>query len=172
MEKELSEAIEKISSGLTWHSSLVKLAGGGQVAFLPDSHWLSGIAFHYASLANQDSWKFEMYGTSSVQMCKFTSGTFHEWHSDALGFKDAKQLSRKLTIIIDYQSGKSGVSGGNLELLLTEQDSSEKIVKLDRKIDEDLSVHVFPSYIPFRVSEISKGEREFILCWGLGPQFV
>jgi hypothetical protein len=44
MEKELSEAIEKISSGLIWHSSLVKLAGGGQVAFLPDFHWLSGIS--------------------------------------------------------------------------------------------------------------------------------
>lgn len=172
MEKELSEAIAKISSLLTWHSSLVKLAGGGQVAFLPDYHWLSGIAYHYASLANQENWNFELYGTSSLQVCKFTVGNLHDWHIDALGFKDAKQLSRKLTIIIDYQTNKSAVSGGNLELLLTEQDSSERIFTLDRKVDADFSVHVFPSYIPFRISEVTTGEREFILCWGLGPKFL
>ena len=91
---------------------------------------------------------------------------------DVLGFVDSKKLSRKLTIVIDYQLGRPSFKDGNLEILLTEQDGEQKIVRLDAKEEGHLSVHVFPSYIPFRTTGISEGMREYIICWGLGPRFV
>jgi hypothetical protein len=172
LERETAQAISTLTNKLTWHSSLTKLAGSGNTAFLPDTHWLSGVAYHYASLANQENWRFEMYGTSSLQVCKFTPETSHDWHIDTLGFKDSKQLSRKLSIIIDYQLHRDISKGGNIELLLTEQDGDQKITRLDSSAEDQLSVHVFPSYIPFRTSSVLEGTREYLVCWGLGPQFV
>lgn len=170
-ENDICRAIQGIAQKATWHSKVVQLAGEGECAFFPDQHWLSGFAFHYAATANNENWNFSILGTSAVQICRYREGEGHEWHIDALGYKHSSMLDRKLTVVIDYQTERDDLVGGDLELMLTPQDHAEKIVKLVNLGDSG-AVYIFPSYIPFRINPVARGVREFAICWALGNQFV
>lgn len=170
-EKDICVAIQEIVRQANWHSKIIQLAGDGQCAFFPDHHWLSGFAFHYAATANNDNWNFDIVGTSAVQICKYGEGEGHSWHIDSLGYKHSSMMDRKLTIVIDYQTDKQNLIGGDLELMMTPQDQPETFIKL---VNQGLSgaVYIFPSYVPFRINPVSKGTREFAVCWALGNKFT
>ncbi len=170
IEEGIARGLKAHMVDYVWHAPLLKLAGGGECSFLPDTHWLSGVAYHYAALANQQEWGFDLNGSSAIQACRYMPESDHDWHIDSLGLHIAGGLTRKLTVVIDCQVDRHVAKGGHIELLLSEQDSGKKIIRLDN--DAPLSVHVFPSYIPFRTTAVTQGERYYWLCWGLGSRFI
>jgi hypothetical protein len=168
-ENGLDSCIDGISRDLVWHGSELGLSGEGSTAFLPDTHWISGLMFHYAAMANNEIWNFHIVGSSSVQFSSFDQEKGYDWHIDTLGFSINSGLSRKLTVIIDF-GGSSQSKGGDIEVMASQQNGPQRIINLSNNAKS--SLHVFPAFLPWRLNRVIDGNRKLIVGWILGNSFI
>jgi PKHD-type hydroxylase len=118
------------------------------------------IAATYILNANKSAdWNFNLTHMNSVQVGKYSEGSFYDWHNDLKIDKnndDQRKLSLSLVL-----SDPSDYEGGDLELSgATEQP----------KIGQG-SIIVFPSLIDHRVTPVTKGTRYSMVAWMHGPAF-
>jgi predicted 2-oxoglutarate/Fe(II)-dependent dioxygenase YbiX len=136
------------------------------VGFFEQDHWVHGILYHYAILANKSAWRFPITVPSSAQIAVYKNGSFFDWHSDNAPAQEGDLFERKISVVMNI-SGQSW-GGGILEL----QPEWSAMTSEPKGIKDEFtpgSIVVFPSSAPHRVTTITDGERITLTSWILGP---
>ncbi len=69
LEPNFYSLIESIHENVSWHSNMIRLSGDGETAFLPDTHWLAGLIFHYGAIANSEAFGAQMGAYYKLNLC-------------------------------------------------------------------------------------------------------
>lgn len=136
------------------------------VGFFAQDHWVHGVFFHYAVLANNRSWGLPIIAPSPAQAAIYREGSFFDWHSDNAPAQQGDTVERKISVVINI-SGQT-FSGGILELQPEWGSFASEPMRLIQHSTPG-SVAVFPSLAPHRVTAITAGERITLTSWILGP---
>ena len=91
---------------------------------------------------------------------RYKEGDFYEWHYD-VNWEGTTLYDRKLSLVIQL-SDEEDYEGGNFEFKDLEQPVGFR---------SQGSILVFPSYITHRVTEVTKGQRNSLVCWMEGPRW-
>ncbi|MBL4708223.1 MAG: 2OG-Fe(II) oxygenase [Flavobacteriales bacterium] len=129
-----------------------------------DNNEGNGWLYHkLATLAintNNQHYCFDILGFhQELQLTKYTTGDFFEWHLD---FGAGNISARKLSITIQLSDSEE-YEGGDLQFMI-----NQKVVSAPRKKG---TVIIFPSFIMHRVTPITKGIRQSIVGWVSGPPY-
>jgi PKHD-type hydroxylase len=128
-----------------------------KVSWFETNSWVAGILQHYAFLANDQAWKFNLSGVQKPQFTIYEPGGFYNFHEDA---SQISTLMRKISIVITI-TDPSTYEGGNFEF-------ADGTVPDIRSVG---SILVFPSFISHRVAPVTEGIRYSLVCWVEGPGF-
>jgi len=134
--------------------------------WIPNTHWISGMMFHFVNIANQLNFNFDLeMWCGDIQYTIYEgSGTYYDWHSDfSPDFN--KDFVRKLSISL-MLSSVSDYEGGELELDMGKGDNKNAKFKLDTG-----DLVVFPSNMWHKVNPITSGKRVCLVGWFGGPPF-
>ncbi len=105
------------------------------------------------------AYQFDLLGfMSGIQFTKYHTGDFYDWHLDigAAGYSTRKlSLTVQLTDPAEYD-------GGDLEFMFAK----------GFQCRERGSITVFPSYLPHRVTPVTRGTRMCLVTWVDGPAFT
>jgi len=111
--------------------------------------------------ANNARFKFDVQGFLDVDapmIMKYTKGGHYDWHVDT----GNSVCHRKLSFTIQLSDSKD-YEGGDVEFIRT---------KVDTKGFRQKGVCIiYPSFLPHRVSKVTKGTRHAIVGWIHGPTF-
>lgn len=111
--------------------------------------------------ANGARFKFDVQGFLDVDapmIMKYTKGGHYDWHVDT----GNSVCHRKLSFTIQLSDDKD-YEGGDVEFIGT---------KVDTKAFRQKGVCIiYPSFLPHRVSKVTKGTRHAIVGWIHGPTF-
>ena len=111
--------------------------------------------------ANNARFKFDVQGFLDVDapmIMKYTKGGHYDWHVDT----GNSVCHRKLSFTIQLSDHKDYV-GGDVEFIGT---------KVDTKAFRQKGVCIiYPSFLPHRVTKVTKGTRHAIVGWIHGPTF-
>ena len=110
--------------------------------------------------ANRNAFNFIVDFLPDIQFAEYEKGCFYTWHHD-INWDSSSLYDRKLSIIIQL-SDPSTYEGGNFEFKELEQPQGFR---------DQGSVLVFPSYNVHRVTEVTEGVRNSIVCWMEGPRW-
>lgn len=110
--------------------------------------------------SNQKFWGMDLAGyAEQLQFTQYTAGGDHyDWHTD---IGDGVLSLRKLSVTIQLSDPET-YQGGDLEL----RGGVEVTANRDRG-----NVTIFPSWMPHRVTPVTKGERFSLVVWISGPPF-
>ena len=143
------------------------------VSWLSDQ-WIYDLILPYIKDANtQAGWNWNFDCIEPIQFTKYGIDQFYDWHpdggSDCLSVYTNQSDStkngkiRKISVTInlvdgnDYEGGSFqfdlGISGG---------------IQTCDQIKPKGSIVIFPSFIPHRVTAITKGTRYSLVMWALG----
>lgn len=134
--------------------------------WIPNTHWISGMMFHFVNVANQLNFNFDLQmWCGDIQYTIYEgSGTYYDWHSDfSPDFN--KDFVRKLSISLMLSSSED-YEGGELELDMGKGDNQNAKFKLDVG-----DLVVFPSNMWHKVNPIISGKRVCLVGWFGGPPF-
>lgn len=134
------------------------------VTFLqPDNETHAPIIHKLAQLAiqvNQQRYGFDLSGIyEPLQIAQYGIKDFFDWHTD---FSNGQASTRKLSLSVQL-SEPSTYEGGDLQFKI-----NTKEVHAPKTLG---SVIVFPSFVPHRVTPITKGTRKSLVAWITGPHF-
>jgi PKHD-type hydroxylase len=168
------------------------LYGGGinldirnsSTTWIPDSHWIHGLVWHYLMKANRENFLYDVDGFDggNLQYTRYEEGQFYTWHNDAdievsqhLGFprsneekvnnfltKNTERM-RKLSVVLQLSSPHD-YEGGNLQLMTSGR--STYFAPRTRG-----AIIVFDSRASHRVLKVTKGVRKSIVGWAVGPRW-
>ena len=114
-----------------------------------------------AKQANNARFKFDVQGFLDVDapmIMKYTKGGHYDWHVDT----GNSVCHRKLSFTIQLSDDKDYV-GGDVEFIGS---------KVDTKAFRQKGVCIiYPSFLPHRVTKVTKGVRHAIVGWIHGPTF-
>ena len=129
------------------------------------SSFIADILWSYAKEANRNAFGFDVDYFSEIQYTTYfgSEGGKYEWHHDTFWGNDSK-YDRKITVVIQM-SDPEDYEGGVFEL--DGQYEGPNLQDLQRRG----TVLVFPSFIPHRVTEVTKGVRKTLITWVEGPKF-
>lgn len=116
----------------------------------PDSDWLFSILHPYIEHMNR-RFDFEVAGYSEAQVLRYNVGQQYDWHVD-MG-RDERS-TRKLSLVVQL-SEHEDYDGGELQC-------TPDLGPCPRTLG---SLIVFPSFIPHRVTEVTRGERMSLVAW-------
>lgn len=103
--------------------------------------------------ANTNIYDFSLLGIIDQdfpQVFKYSAGDFYNMHIDI----NSMAISRKITFIIDL-SDPTEYEGGQIEFLNVEIDP--------QVINEQGSCLIFPSYLPYSITPITKGTKHILV---------
>jgi hypothetical protein len=146
------------------------LARSSLVGFFSPDHWINGILYHYAAIANARSWRFSLIAPSPAQYATYKESSHFEWHVDYAPATNAQAIERKITVILEL-SNSSEYSGGRLELL-SDWAAADRPSTNPMENATSGSIVVFPSLTPHRVTPVLRGERRTITSWIVGPPLL
>lgn len=127
--------------------------------------WLYQRLMQYASEANDTLWHFDL--VSAPEMIQYTEYDANElghydWHQDigpGLPSHRKVSLTVQLSDANDYEGGHLQIwQGGNLESALVTPRGAGNVV-------------IFPSYMPHRVSPVTRGIRRSFVLWVGGSHY-
>ena len=130
-----------------------------QVSFIKDEGAIE-LVRHYLIEANRNAFGFDVNYIPALQFGEYSEGSFYNWHHDINWDGDAA-FDRKLSIIIQL-TDENEYEGGNFEF---------KYIQTPESCRKQGSVLVFPSYNEHRVTEVTKGVRNSLVCWMEGPRW-
>lgn len=134
--------------------------------WIPNTHWISGMMFHFVNVANQINFNFDLeMWCGDIQYTIYEgSGTYYDWHSDfSPDFNN--DFVRKLSISL-MLSSSDDYEGGELELDMGKGDNVNAKFKLDVG-----DLVIFPSNMWHKVNPITSGKRVCLVGWFGGPPF-
>jgi predicted 2-oxoglutarate/Fe(II)-dependent dioxygenase YbiX len=115
-----------------------------------------------AQQANGARFKFNLAGfldNDTPMIMRYKKGGHYDWHTD-LG---NKVCHRKLSFTIQL-SDSDDYEGGDIEFI------GSKVDKL--ALRQKGTCIIYPSFIPHKITKVTKGERLAIVGWIHGPTFV
>jgi len=135
-----------------------------------NEQWVYDLIWEYMSSANkQAGWNYNIVAAESCQITRYTKKGFYTWHKDGTGshkevhsmpgneFLDGNTRKLSMSILLN-----SDFEEGNFEIF-----SDYTVPKFEKG-----SIIVFPSFIPHRVTPVTKGVRYSLVTWFLGPPFI
>lgn len=140
------------------------------VGFLSAEHWVNGLVTHYARLANDSTWRLDIIGSNGAQYGTYRRGDFFDWHKDEFDMPHGDLspahligLNRKLSVVVNLTDPRR-YRGGDLLL----KDTFGNVVTV-AGLRARGSVIVFPSSVPHIASPVTRGVRQSLVAWILGP---
>jgi len=103
--------------------------------------------------ANDQIYNFDLLGIIDQdfpQIYKYTEDCYYDWHIDI----NILAPTRKITWIINLSDQKD-YEGGDIEFLNT--DTSE------HNTNEKGKILIFPSFTPYKINKVTKGEKKIII---------
>ena len=147
-----------------------------QVCFFGGEQWLIDLMWSYMEEANkQAGWEYDIDYVEDMQLTKYGEGMYYKWHYDGLGDhngvfgKDYPELLQgrvrklSLTLLLNNE-----YEGGHFEFTENHDENTE-VQRPD--FNNAGSIIVFPSHLEHRVTEITKGTRNSLVAWFIGPPF-
>ena len=120
--------------------------------------WVDELLVSHIRIINEELYEYNLSGLiERPQLLRYNAGSIgYDWHVD-IGNGDASNRKLSLSIILntDDEGGKLQFFGNGI------QDFT--FAKGD--------IVAFSSFIPHRVTQITKGERWALVAWFSGPQF-
>lgn len=124
-----------------------------------DFTWLYDMLAQYVVSANNDYFKYNITGfMEKVQYLHYgedIGGGHYDWHLDC----GSAIATRKLTVIVQL-SDPSEYEGCVTEIMFNNNVDQRKG-----------AITVFPSWLPHRVTQLTKGNRDALVAWVNGPTF-
>lgn len=148
-----------------------------QVTWLNDQ-WIYNEIIPFIHKANENAgWNFQFDWAESCQFTRYKLNQFYDWHVDSYNdpYYTPTDLNfhgktRKLSVTCQL-SEPEDYKGGELEFHYINEDPTKKeILKFNKPIPKG-SIIVFPSFVPHRVTPITKGKRYSLVIWNLGYPF-
>jgi len=175
--KEISEVIQNSFDEVNLASQSIVYSGKqnkGAISsirecknfWIPNTHWVSGMMFHFVNVANQINYNFDLQmWCGDIQYTIYDGpGTHYDWHTDfSPDFN--KDFVRKLSISLMLSSSED-YEGGELELDMGKGTNKNAKFKLDVG-----DLVVFPSNMWHKVNPITSGKRVCLVGWFGGPPF-
>jgi len=146
-----------------------------------DEQWIYEIVNPYLQEANEKSlWKFDVDWSETLQFTVYETDGFYDWHIDSGGdesfaYKDDRinfnNKIRKISMTMCLNNPKE-YEGGELQFDFGRDGSGKKldIITCD-EIKSQGSMVFFPSFVPHRVTPVTKGTRYSLVMWTLGKPF-
>ena len=147
-----------------------------------NEQWLYDLLYPFLIEANQDAgWNFEVDWSETLQFTVYKQGGFYNWHRDAglddsYAYKDKSEnfdgKIRKISMTLLLNDPKD-FEGGDLEFDYgrDEQGKMEDRLNICKEARSQGSIIFFPSFIPHRVTPVTKGTRYSLVMWTLGKPF-
>jgi PKHD-type hydroxylase len=147
--------------------------------------WFYQILNPYIRTANTNAgWNFEWDWSEVAQFTHYKKGQFYNWHNDDWGtpYCDAKEYPdstygthhqnywgkiRKISTTIQLTDPKK-YGGGNLEFSFGSRPDKKASTKLCTEFRPRGSIVTFPSFVHHRITKVTRGERNSLVCWSLG----
>lgn len=153
--------------------------------WIPTSHWIGGLLWHYIRRANDENFFYDIdcIEGETIQYTQYGSGEYYGWHQDS-GIVDYfsrsellssgishleqelrkdKEKLRKLSVILQLSS-ETDYRGGQVQFL-DERGKSYFAPKTRG------TVIVFDSRTRHRVRKIKEGTRKSLVGWVIGPRW-
>ena len=186
IEEDLAETFDPQMQDSRLHGdSLNKEKRNSQNAWVPTSHWVGGLIWHYIQRANRENFLYDLrcIDGESMQYTRYGEGMFYDWHNDsglATHYKPVSvgnrtegrqqdfvnenlELVRKLSFALQLSS-PDDYEGGNVVLL--DEGGKKYIVPRQRG-----TVVLFDSRTQHRVNKVKSGVRKSIVGWVVGPRW-
>jgi PKHD-type hydroxylase len=103
--------------------------------------------------ANDEIYDFRLLGIIDQdfpQIFRYESGDYYNLHLDL----SPMATTRKISFIVNL-SDPSTYEGGNIEFLNTNTS--------DANLNEQGSILIFPSFLPYKITEVTKGHKDIIV---------
>jgi PKHD-type hydroxylase len=133
-----------------------------QVCPVNEKGWPITRVLELAQQANGARFKFQLSGfldNDAPMVMRYKKGGHYDWHTD-LG---NKVCHRKLSFTIQL-SDSSEYEGGDIEFIGSNVDKNA--------LRQKGVCIIYPSFIPHKITKITKGTRHAIVGWIHGPTFV
>ena len=161
-EKECDAIMKECVKELWLDNSIKKIRKANQQQLpMNDKGWPYLKILEIVKQANEQNFKLDVAGffqADNPQIVEYKNKSFYDWHIDI----GNNAPFRKLTVIIQLSDTKD-YDGGHIQLLNMNTDN-----KLFR---EKGQIIVFPSFVPWRVTKVTKGVRNCIEGWIHGPSY-
>ena len=147
-----------------------------------NEQWLYDLLYPFLIEANQGAgWNFDVDWSETLQFTVYKQGGFYNWHRDAgldesYAYKDKGEnfdgKIRKISMTLLLNDPKD-FEGGDLEFDYgrDEQGKMEDRLNICKEARSQGSIIFFPSFIPHRVTPVTKGTRYSLVMWTLGKPF-
>ena len=133
-----------------------------QVLPISDKGWPLTRILELARQANNVRFKFDISGFLDIDapmLMKYEKGGHYDWHIDA----GNKICHRKLSFTLQLSDSKD-YQGGDIEFIGSKVDT--------KAMRQKGTIIVYPSFLPHRITKITKGVRHAIVGWIHGPTFI
>jgi predicted 2-oxoglutarate/Fe(II)-dependent dioxygenase YbiX len=103
--------------------------------------------------ANEEIYDFRLLGIIDQdfpQIHRYSEGDYYDLHLEL----SPMATTRKLTFIVNLSDSES-YEGGNIEFLNTDTSEAD--------LNEQGSILIFPSFLPYKITEVTKGNKDIII---------
>ena len=136
-----------------------------EVRWVGSDSFISNMIWDYAKEANRNAFGFDIDYLKDVQFTTYNASENgkYDWHHDTF-WGNSSSYDRKLSIVVQLTDPEE-YDGGLFEMdNQYEQPNAESLSAKG-------TVLVFPSFIPHRVTELTRGTRKSLVAWVEGPKF-
>lgn len=178
LENDISTFDETFESAVTLSGSNLKIRDS-KTTWIPETHWISGLCYHYVLLANRTNFRYDITGIDKglLQYTSYSEGEYYGWHQDSgvpslatIGDDERENFIttnservRKLSFILQL-SDPDEYTGGEVQLMRA--DNSSYFLPKTRG-----TFAVFDSRIMHRVKKVHSGTRKSLVGWIVGPRW-
>ena len=141
-------------------SKVVEEVRSSRITWLSSNVWLKERLWRFAEEANRKNYGFDVTRVCDVQYTEYLAEQkgHYDWHVDT----GNSVCHRKLSFTIQLSDDKD-YEGGDVEFIGS---------KVDTKAFRQKGVCIiYPSFLPHRVTKVTKGTRHAIVGWIHGPTF-
>ena len=128
-----------------------------------ENHWIFERMNEFAAKINFDKFQMKLKQFDCFQYSKYSVGDHYDWHTDLI-MTPHNGLYRKLSFSL-MLSNKDEYEGGDFLLNLNGSNNKCDTVELKKG-----DLIVFYSYLPHKVTPVTKGERVALVTWALGDK--
>ena len=160
----LPKEMGKVTNGLQlFPKKDVRKSNVAWVEYNNECKWFYDKLASAIDTLNENFYKFDLVGFHNYQFTEYKAKDKgkYDWHMDTtLGNNNAERLTRKLSVTLLLNDN---FDGGQFEFFDLEKEHQLKMTAG--------TLIVFPSFMVHRVTEITKGVRNSLVCWCVGPKF-
>ncbi len=156
----LPKIIGEIRAGTETES--IRKSNIAWVEYQDECKWFYDKLANAIDFLNQTFYQFDLIGFHNYQFTEYTAQDKgkYDWHIDMPLGDNPQTLTRKLSATLLLNDG---FEGGQFEFL--------NVSKKNQPQMSAGSLIVFPSFVVHRVTEVTKGVRNSLVCWCVGPKF-